>query len=62
MIISIKDTILEMCDKMEKERAQNEEEGNDLILPDVIDNLQGGLANLGQQATIEIPRCTKNID
>ena len=51
-----------MCDKMEKERAQNEEEGNDLILPDVIDNLQGGLANLGQQATIEIPRCTKNID
>tara|TARA_B110001450_G_C17547824_1_gene451329 strand:+ start:671 stop:790 length:120 start_codon:yes stop_codon:yes gene_type:complete len=39
MIISIKDTILEMCDKMEKERAQNEEEGNDLILPDVIDNL-----------------------
>ena len=35
MIVSIKDTILEMCDKMEKEKAYNESEGNDLSFLEV---------------------------
>lgn len=62
MIISIKDSILEMCNKMENERIQNEKDGNDLILPDVISSLEGALATLTTQAKIDIPRTTKNVD
>jgi uncharacterized protein YlxW (UPF0749 family) len=40
----------------------NELEGNDLILMDVIDTLRGNLATLGTQSTLEIPRTVKNID
>lgn len=62
MIISIKDSIVDMCNKMENERIQNEKDGNDLILPDVISNLEGAFATLTGQASIDIPRTTKNVD
>ena len=62
MVVSIKDSILEMCNKMENEKIQNEKDGNDLILPDVISSLEGALATLTGQAKIDIPRTTKNVD
>ena len=62
MIVSIKDSITEMCTKMENDRIQNEKDGNDLILPDVIGNLEGAFDTLTTQSKIDIPRTTKNID
>ena len=53
---------MEMATKLDKEREENEQAGNDLILPDVIESLKNALTTLTTQSTLDIPRTTKNID